>query len=360
MTQNVPPGIDFSNDPLLQGRNFSYLDTQIKRLGGPNFTHIPINAPRCPFAHFQQDGHMAMRNPKGRVNYEPNIVGRDGGPRENPDARLPHLPGGGGGPEGAAASGELRRPLQPGAAVLHQPDADRAEAHRRRAGVRAEQGRAAGHSRAHGLAPAQHRRRSRRDGRRRPRRRAARSRPSPRSRPATISSRRTRSASSCNGPKSFEGRKLGILLTDGADAKTLHGAGEQDREAGRRRRGHRAEDRRRDAVGSHGCAGEAEDRWRAVGALRRRGDHRVRGRRGAAGERCAIQRTSSPTPSRTASSSATARRSSLCSSKPASPTISTLAASCSTKDGVGDFVDALGELRFWNRELNVDLDAAGD
>jgi catalase len=85
MTQNVPPGIDFSNDPLLQGRNFSYLDTQIKRLGGPNFTHIPINAPKCPMAHFQQDGHMAMRNPIGRVNYEPNSWGaRQGGPRENP------------------------------------------------------------------------------------------------------------------------------------------------------------------------------------------------------------------------------------------------------------------------------------
>ena len=83
MTQNVPPGIDFSNDPLLQGRNFSYLDTQIKRLGGPNFMHLPINAPRCPFAHFQQDGHMAMRNPVGRVNYEPNSW-PDGGPRENP------------------------------------------------------------------------------------------------------------------------------------------------------------------------------------------------------------------------------------------------------------------------------------
>src|SRR3546814_18375007 len=55
-TQNVPPGIDFSNDPLLQGRNFSYLDTQIKRLGGPNFTPIPINAPTCPMAHFQQAG----------------------------------------------------------------------------------------------------------------------------------------------------------------------------------------------------------------------------------------------------------------------------------------------------------------
>jgi catalase len=83
MTQNVPPGIDFSNDPLLQGRNFSYLDTQLKRLGSVNFTHLPINAPKCPFAHFQQDGHMAMRNPVGRVNYQPNSWGE--GPRESPE-----------------------------------------------------------------------------------------------------------------------------------------------------------------------------------------------------------------------------------------------------------------------------------
>ncbi len=83
MTQNVPPGIDFSNDPLLQGRNFSYLDTQLKRLGSPNFTHIPINAPKCPFHHFQQDGHMAIRNPTGHVNYQPNSFGA--GPRESPD-----------------------------------------------------------------------------------------------------------------------------------------------------------------------------------------------------------------------------------------------------------------------------------
>ncbi|MDU9006786.1 catalase [Sedimentitalea todarodis] len=84
-TQNIVRGIDFTNDPLLQGRNFSYLDTQTKRLGGPNFTHIPINAPKCPVRHFQQDGHMAMQNPKGRVNYEPNSWGEDGGPRENPE-----------------------------------------------------------------------------------------------------------------------------------------------------------------------------------------------------------------------------------------------------------------------------------
>ncbi|WP_375204499.1 catalase [Hyphococcus sp.] len=85
-TQNIVRGVDFTNDPLLQGRNFSYLDTQLKRLGSPNFTHIPVNAPKCPFAHFQQDGHMAMANPKGRANYEPNSWGtEDGGPREDPE-----------------------------------------------------------------------------------------------------------------------------------------------------------------------------------------------------------------------------------------------------------------------------------
>jgi catalase len=91
-TQNVVPGIDFSNDPLLQGRNFSYLDTQLKRLGGPNFTHIPINAPRSPVRNFQQDGHMAMRNPVGRVNYEPNSWGDAGGPRESPEQGFRTLP----------------------------------------------------------------------------------------------------------------------------------------------------------------------------------------------------------------------------------------------------------------------------
>ena len=83
-TQNIVPGVDFTNDPLLQGRNFSYLDTQLKRLGGPNFTHIPINAPRCPMHNFQQDGHMQMRGPKGRANYEPNSWSQ-GGPRADPD-----------------------------------------------------------------------------------------------------------------------------------------------------------------------------------------------------------------------------------------------------------------------------------
>jgi len=81
-TQNIVPGIDFTNDPLLQGRNFSYLDTQLKRLGGPNFNQLPINAPKCPFAFFQQDGHMNFNGPTGRVNYEPNSWGDITQPRE--------------------------------------------------------------------------------------------------------------------------------------------------------------------------------------------------------------------------------------------------------------------------------------
>jgi catalase len=91
-TPNIVPGIDFSADPLLHGHNFSYLDTQPKRLGSPNFTHIPVNAPRCPVMNFQQDGHMAMRNPKGRANYEPNSWGRNGGPRENPEIGFKSFP----------------------------------------------------------------------------------------------------------------------------------------------------------------------------------------------------------------------------------------------------------------------------
>jgi len=84
---NIVPGVDFSNDPLLQGRLFSYLDTQKSRLGTANFHQIPINAPKCPFANFQRDGQMQMQVPKGRANYEPNSLadaGEEAGPRECP------------------------------------------------------------------------------------------------------------------------------------------------------------------------------------------------------------------------------------------------------------------------------------
>jgi catalase len=80
---HVVPGIDFSNDPLLQGRLFSYLDTQLSRLGSPNFHEIPVNAPKCPFANHQRDGHMQMAQPAGRVAYEPSSLSENS-PRETP------------------------------------------------------------------------------------------------------------------------------------------------------------------------------------------------------------------------------------------------------------------------------------
>ena len=80
---HVVPGIDFSNDPLLQGRLLSYHDTQLLRLGSPNFHQIPINAPKCPFGNHQRDGHMQMEQPVGRVAYEPNSLSQTSS-RETP------------------------------------------------------------------------------------------------------------------------------------------------------------------------------------------------------------------------------------------------------------------------------------
>ena len=83
---HVVPGIDFSNDPLLQGRLFSYLDTQLSRLGSPNFHQIPMNAPKCPFANQQRDGHMQMEQPVGPRRLRAQfIVGNIR--RANPPAR---------------------------------------------------------------------------------------------------------------------------------------------------------------------------------------------------------------------------------------------------------------------------------
>ena len=84
---NIVPGVDFSNDPLLQGRLFSYLDTQKSRLGTANFHQLSINAPKCPVMNFQRDGQMQMAVPTGRANYEPNSLaehGEEGGARECP------------------------------------------------------------------------------------------------------------------------------------------------------------------------------------------------------------------------------------------------------------------------------------
>jgi catalase len=90
-TGNVVPGIDFTDDPLLQARLFSYLDTQLTRLGGPNFAQIPINQPVAPVHHHQQDGFHHDRIPVGQGNYHPNSLG-GGCPAVAGDAGFVHFP----------------------------------------------------------------------------------------------------------------------------------------------------------------------------------------------------------------------------------------------------------------------------
>jgi catalase len=88
---NVVPGIDFSDDPLLQGRLFSYHDTQLHRLGSPNFASLPINRPVCPFHNYQQDGRMQMEVKTSPVNYYPNSLG-DGQPAPSEETGYVHYP----------------------------------------------------------------------------------------------------------------------------------------------------------------------------------------------------------------------------------------------------------------------------
>ena len=80
-TGHVVPGIDFTNDPLLQGRLFSYTDTQLIRLGGPNFHEIPINRPISPMHNNQRDGLMRQMINRGQTSYDPNTLG-GGDPRQ--------------------------------------------------------------------------------------------------------------------------------------------------------------------------------------------------------------------------------------------------------------------------------------
>jgi catalase len=72
---HIVPGIDFTNDPLLQGRLFSYTDTQLLRLGGPNFHEIPINRPVAAVHNNQRDGHMRQTINPGQASYQPNSLG---------------------------------------------------------------------------------------------------------------------------------------------------------------------------------------------------------------------------------------------------------------------------------------------
>lgn len=221
MTQNVPPGIDFSNDPLLQGRNFSYLDTQLKRLGSTNFTHLPINAPKCPFHHFQQDGHMAMRNPAGRVNYQPNSWGE--GPRESPERGFRSFPAPEAGPKQRIRANSFadhysqarqffisQMPVEQAhiaAALTFELSKVETPAIRKRLVahlLNIDKGLAKTVAQGLGLDDL------------------------PKPAPAAVAPRQDLEPSPAlsivrNGPERFEGRKLGILVTDGADAAILNG-----------------------------------------------------------------------------------------------------------------------------------------
>ena len=269
-TQNIVRGIDFTNDPLLQGRNFSYLDTQLKRLGSPNFTQLPINAPKCPFAHFQQDGHMAVENPVGRVNYEPNSwPGDERGPREDPERGFESL--------ATKEVGEKRR-IRPGSFADHYSQARQfldsqmpieRRAYREVIHLRAQQSGAAGHPGADGGELAQRRRGLRdRDCRR---------------------ARTREDAQEVEGRKGSDHRSSAVARVEHRGERAGELRGSQGRHArhrrrrrsarlsaprrhrgGRRgRRGDRAEDRWRDAERWNAAGSAAEDRRRAVSALRR-------------------------------------------------------------------------------------------
>ena len=112
---NLVPGIDVTDDPLLQARLFSYLDTQLTRLGGPNFDQIPINRPHCPVNDMLRDGFHQNAVHEGVAPYQPNSL--DGGCPFAPELRAPafvEVPQPVTGAKVRAGAGLLRRPLQPG------------------------------------------------------------------------------------------------------------------------------------------------------------------------------------------------------------------------------------------------------
>jgi catalase len=357
MTQNVPPGIDFSNDPLLQGRNFSYLDTQIKRLGGPNFTHIPVNAPRCPFAHFQQDGHMAMRNPTGRVNYEPNTW-TDGGPRENPTRGFRTFKEEADGPkvrlrpESFADHYSQARQFFISQTPIEQKHIGNALVFElskcERPDIRL---RMLSHLRnihedlavavAEGLGVEL---------------------PEP-----AVAAQRTRDdlepsdalSIVLRGPKSFEGRKLGVLLTDGADAKLFTSlVGKVEKIGGVVE------------VIAPKIAGVTLSDSTAV-----RAQQKIDGGPSVLFDAVAIIASADgasllakDAPSKSFVADAFAHCKFIGYTAPAQVLLAKagvaddLDEGCFvlTKEALGDFVEALGELRFWSRELKVDLDAPDD
>ena len=357
-TQNVVPGIDFTNDPLLQGRNFSYLDTQLKRLGEPELHPPPdqraeVPVPALPAGRAHGDRSTAV----GRANYEPNSwPGEDGGPREDPTAGFTTFP--------AEEASATKRRLRPESFADHYSQARQfyvsqtrsSRSTSRRVRVRAEQGRDGPRSASAWSATCATSTRTSRPrsptgsasscpeanepaqaAAHRPGRVARAQHPAQRPRRASRAAR-----SACSSPTAPTPR-CSVALEEALD------------EGGRAARARRA----RRSEGSPTSDGRgprrgAEDRRRAVGALRR-------GRAPADGSRCGrahadatAPRTSSPTRSRTASSSASASARSRCSTRSGSrPPPTTGSGSSAANGDAAGFVERCRDLRFWDRELQL-------
>ena len=137
-TAHVPRGIDFTDDPLLAARNFSYLDTQLTRLGGPNFDQLPINRPRAEVNTTQRDGFGQQAIHEGVAPYTPNSLG-GGCPVLRRRRRCRLCPPGGRRHHRPGAGRLLRRPLQPGHPLLELDVGPRTRPHRGRLLLRAGQ-----------------------------------------------------------------------------------------------------------------------------------------------------------------------------------------------------------------------------
>ena len=235
---HLVPGIDFTNDPLLQGRLFSYTDTQLIRLGGPNFHEIPINRPVAPVHNNQRDGHMRQTINTGQASYQPNTLG-GGCPLQagRRDGRLRQLRGEDRRARRSAARGEkFFDHFSQATLFWNSQSRSREGSHRPGPPLRAGQGGRRGHPGAH----ARHARRGRQDpgGRRSPRdwgwpcrrswtarepERARRRRPKD-FQPRTLK----RAYRSLAGPEhgqhrqgTAKTRKVAILAADGVDGAAL-------------------------------------------------------------------------------------------------------------------------------------------
>ena len=189
---HLPPGIDVTNDPLLQGRLFSYVDTQLTRLAGPNFPQIPINRPHAPVNDMLRDGFHQQAIHTGVAPYRPNSL--DGGnpfPAGDDDHPFIDLPVRvAEAPKIRAEPRLVRRPLQPGPAVLAEHVPGRAGAHHPGLHLRAGQVLPPGDQGTSTPVPGQHRPGALRPGRHRPR--AARAAADDPARPTSRPARRCR------------------------------------------------------------------------------------------------------------------------------------------------------------------------